>query len=362
MLTKKAFKGLLKRVRDKVPIDFGNYPYVTARVKAKKALLIPKDTYDKLLQMSIPEIARLLGEGQYGDEMIALGTRYTGVDLIEMATRDNLAKVFTQIIKFSEGPLKEMIARFLDRWDVWNVKTILRGKFYGATEREIIEDLIPAGSFSKDFLEDLVAMEKVDDVVDALEGTIYGQVLLGLPASLEDIRSLATYEDLLDRVYYEYLLDAVPPTPEPKRLFHNFVRMEIDVINVKTLLRIRGLEEVLERQIFIRRGLNFSAEELRDMVGMDLPLLLEKLSKAPFQPELAPYLTGEEPRLALGIRAMEKWLLKQATKGANLHPLSVLPVLDYIIAKTEEVEDLRIIARGKASGLSRELIKEMLVV
>ncbi len=355
------YRAVVKKARNRLPIALGNYPYVTARVKAKKALLLPKDTYDKLLQMSIPGIARFLGEGQYGDEILTLGARYAGVDLIEMATRNNLAKVFTQIIEFSEGPLQNMIARFLDRWDVWNIKTIIRGRFYGATEEDIVDDLIPAGSLSRDFLDRLVATERVDEIVEALEGTIYGQVLLGLPATLEDVRSLAVYEDLLDMVYYESLLDAVPPSPEPQRLFHNFVRMEIDVLNVKTLLRVRGLEEDLERQIFIRGGLYFSREEMRDMVGLEFPLTLERLRKAPFHVVLTPYL-GDEPHVSSGIRAIEKWLLSQAAKGANLHPLSVLPVLDYIVAKTKEVENLRIIARGKVGGLDMKLIKELLVV
>ncbi|MFQ5837415.1 MAG: ATP synthase A1 subunit C [Thermoplasmata archaeon] len=355
-------RGLFRRMRDKVPLDLGNYPYVTARVKAKKALLLPGETYEKLLKMSIAGIARVLGEGQYKEEVVALGTRYSGVDLVEMATRNNLAKVFTQIIEFSEGPLKEMIARFLDRWDVWNIKTILRGKFYAATEQEIMEDMIPAGSFSKEFLESLVMMEEVDEIIVALEGTLYGQALVGLLARPEEIRSLAPYEDLLDRVYYDFLLDAVPPSSEPKKLFHNFVRMEIDVINTRTLLRVRGIEALGERQIFIRNGLFFSEEELREMVGLELPTLMQSLSRAPFYADLAPYLREGEERVSQGIRAMEKWLLNQAAKGANLHPLSVLPVLDYIIAKTKEVENLRIVARGKASGLNVELIREMLVI
>jgi V/A-type H+-transporting ATPase subunit C len=362
MALREAYRGLFRRLRDKIPIELGNYPYVTARVKAKKALLLPRDTYEKMLQMSIPEIARLLGEGEYKEEIVALGTRYTGVDLVEMATRNNLARVFTQIIEFSEGPLKEMIARFLDRWDVWNIKTILRGKFYGASQEEIVEDIIPAGSFSREFLERLVMMDTVDEIVEALEGTIYGQALLGLPATLEGARTLAPYEDVLDRVYYEYLLEAVPPSSEPTKLFHSFVRMEIDVVNVKTLLRFRGIEEIMERQIFIKRGLHFSMDELRGMVRLELPELRQRLSKEPFYADLAPYLEEGEERLSLGIRAMEKWLLSQAARGANLHPLSVLPVLDYIIAKTKEVENLRIIARGKARGLNVDLIREMLVL
>ena len=73
-------------IRDHIPIESGNYPYVTARVMAKRASLLPADTYGRLLQMAVPEIARFLGEREYKQEMVALGAKYSGVDLIEMAT------------------------------------------------------------------------------------------------------------------------------------------------------------------------------------------------------------------------------------------------------------------------------------
>lgn len=354
--------GYAKRLTRWLPVDMGNYPYVTARVRAKKASLLPKGTYDRLLRMSIPEIARLLGEGQYAEEMRELGTRYEGVDLVEMATRNNLAKVFSQIIGFAEGPLREMIAAYLARWDVWNVKTLLRGLFYGATQTEVEEDLIPAGSFSRDFLEDLARRESLEEVVEALDSTPYGYVLLGLPTRAEELTSLAPFEDALDKAFYENLLAAIPPASEPTRLFHNFVRKEVDVTNLQTLLRLRGIQGLPPRTLFIRGGLFRPPQVLKEMVDLEWPALLEALRGAPFYDAVAPYLQEESPRVADGIRALEKWHLAQAATGANLHPLSVLPVLDYIVSKTTEVENLRIIVRGKATHLEESTIREMLVI
>ncbi len=362
MAAENTYADFFKSVADRLPIDRGNYPYVTARVKAKKSLLLPKETYERLLQMGIPEIARFLGEGQYHDEMLALGTRYDGVDLVEMATRDNLAKVFTQIIGFSEGPLRTMIGHYLDRWDVWNVKTVLRGKFYGAPGEEILEDVVAAGSLDLAFLERLVGHETIEEVVEGLENTPYITAVLGLSAAPEEVTTLAPYEDLLDRIYYVGLLDAIPPSSEPATLFHNFVRLEIDVVNLKTLLRVLGIEDLRARQLFIPRGRYLRRSALREMVTLDLAGVSQRLRDTPYHEVLAPYIQEEGADLARGIRAVEKWLLNQASTGANLHPLSILPVLDYVIGKTREVENIRIVARGKGSGLGVEQIREMLVV
>src|SRR5437879_5935926 len=133
-----------RRVMRYLPIESGNYPYVTARVRAKKAALLSPDVYERMLQMEIPQIARVIGEGAYKAEVLALASRASGVDLIELATSRNLAAVFTQIIGFSEGELRQMIGWYLDRFDVQNIKTIVRGKTFGAPRGRYCEAQGPA--------------------------------------------------------------------------------------------------------------------------------------------------------------------------------------------------------------------------
>src|SRR5437773_5886017 len=166
---------LFSRLRKRIPLESGNYPYATARVRAKKSVLLSKDTYDRMLQMETPQIARLLSEGGYKDQILALGARISGVDLIELATSRNLAAVFTQIIGFSEGELRQMIGWYLDRFGVQNIKTIVRGKLFGASPTEISEDLVAAGSMKESFLQALIELATLDEVFDLRVGTIHAQ-------------------------------------------------------------------------------------------------------------------------------------------------------------------------------------------
>ena len=83
----------------------GNYSYACARVKAKKSLLLEKDNYPKLLMMDLNEIGRFLGETQYKEEMTELASRYDGVNLIELGTSRNLARMYTQVLSFTTGDL-----------------------------------------------------------------------------------------------------------------------------------------------------------------------------------------------------------------------------------------------------------------
>jgi len=40
-----------------------------------------------------------------------------------------------------------------------------------------------------------------------------------------------------------------------------------------------------------------------------------------------------------------------------LHPISALPIIHYVSAKVQEVEDLRLIVRGRLAGLSTEVLE-----
>ncbi len=354
---------MYQKLRSVIPVETGNYPYVCARVKAKKRWILSPDTYARYLRMGIPEIARSIGEGQYAEEIIALGTKYSGVDLIEMATRNNLAKVFTQIYEFSEGHLRDMISRYLDRWDVWNIKSILRGKFSGSTNEEIWETVVPAGSFRQEFLRNLLELETVEEIIEGLAGTIYWEALKEVEDEVEELGSLAPFEDALTHRYYSYLLEAIPPTIEPNIRFRNFIRREIDALNLKTLLRVRYEEVEIKRDVFIEGGLQIPKEDLEGLIEAPIEQVEAELKGTVFEAVLTPLLKEIEKKgLNEAIRTIEKIHISRASKYSHIHPLSILPVLDYFTRKEREVENIRIIARGKHAGLSEDVIKELLVI
>jgi V/A-type H+-transporting ATPase subunit C len=151
----------------------GNYAYAATRVKVRKSFLFTRETYLKLLQMSLPEISRFIEESKYKQEIDELATKYSGIDLLEYALNLNLARDMNTVQGFCQGELKGLISAYLMRWDVWNIKSILRGKFSGASDEEIRETLVPAGSIRQETLNELVKKPNVQDVVEGLPGTIF---------------------------------------------------------------------------------------------------------------------------------------------------------------------------------------------
>ena len=360
---RRRLRRYASRAKNRIPYESGNYPYVTARVRAKKSLLLSKDVYAKMLQMEIPQIARVLGEGTYKREVLSLGTKLSGVDLIEVATSRRLAAVFAQIIGFSEGELRRMTGWYLGRFDVQNIKTIVRGKVYGASAEEIMDGIVAAGSMQERFLRELVETPTLDGMFGHLDGTIYSQALEALGLEPSEVRKWSEWEDRATQMYFQNLLNVVPERTEGTRLMRRFVRRDIDLVNLGTLLRLWASGATLPYDPFIDGGWEIPRAALAEMVTLDANALAARLREYPLTEELATRLK-ELKALGVGqlVRSVEKAHLLETEKFAHLHPLSIVPILDYIVRMEREVQNIRIIARGKESGLPAEVIRDLLVI
>ena len=345
----------------------GNYAYATARIKSK-SLLLTNDNYPKLLMMDLNEIGRFMGETQYKTEMAELASKYSGVDLIELGTSRNLAHTYRSIIGFCSGDLKEIVAGYLRRWDMWNIKTILRGKYSNATVEEIQEDLVPAGTLSEEDLNALLAIDSMSEILETSARKLSIQVPADITLSLERDGNLAAVEDYLDFIYYQRLLASIDPNKKSDSQFLSFVKREIDIVNLRTLLKLKmdSMPGDKIKTYFIEGGSNeLSIAELNRLAGVEtFDNLVDELSKYSFYDEIKNSLERAKTTRSLNpvMVKLDKYLAKEAERFSHLYPLSVLPILDYVIRKKIEVDNIRIIARGKASGMDNEIIKKLLVI
>src|SRR3989344_437296 len=130
-------------------IRLGTYPYTYARASAMKSKLIQKDQYQKLLKMSVSEIAKFLQETEYKREIDELAVSQLGIHHVERALNKNLVRAFRKLKRIAEGNLRILIEEYLRKKDISNLKAIFRGKFTKAEEGYVDSLLIPVGQFSR---------------------------------------------------------------------------------------------------------------------------------------------------------------------------------------------------------------------
>lgn len=343
----------------------GNYPYVCARVRAKRASLLPNDVYRKLLLMDTHQITRFLGESQYKKEITELGLKATGFQLIDLALNQNIAEVYQQILGYSDGDLTELLCAFLQREDIWNIKTILRGKSYNAKPEEIMKAIRSAGKYPESYWQHIVQLSKtVHEAIEHLKGNDYFDIVNSFKDDWESHPDIC--ENKLEQAYYLFLLNSIHARSEANRLFLDFVREEIDLVNIKTLLmtKYESVEPVTITSMILLGG-NISQKTMQRLINApDFKQFLEELHSLPEYQTIRDSIGTIEQTNSLShiIRVLEKNHLTKATKKSYLHPLSILPILDYFIRKRIEVENLRILFRAKEKGLPEQMIKELLVI
>ena len=341
-----------------------NYEYVTARVRARRASLFEDEDYRKLVRMGPGEIARFMEESTYEREVNALGARHDGVDLIEYALNANLARNFEDLLRWCDGPLYDQVARYLRKFDAWNVKTLLRGVYADADAQTIEDDLIPAGELEERFLGTLVELGTVEEVVEGLAGTTFGEPLAGALGDYEETGLLVPLENAVDRAYYERLMGDLAGDDRATQLYVEFLQAEIDFRNVRNALRIaRSGADIDVSEYFIEGGRLFDSAELRTLAGSPDDLVA-RLRESTYGDELEAALDQlEESESLIGFEhALDAALLEYSDLLSHVYPLSVCPVLAYVLAKEQEVNNIRAIARGREAGLGPEEIEADLVV
>jgi V/A-type H+-transporting ATPase subunit C len=340
-----------------------NPEYVTARVRARRGALFDDDDYRKLVRMGPGEITRFMEESTYEAEINALGSRYSGVDLLEYALNRNLAQQFEDILGWAEGRLYDLIARYLRKFDAWNVKTVVRGVYSDAGSEAIEADLIRAGELSERVLDRLVEAESIEQVIDILQGSIFEGPLREAYDDYEESGVLVPLENAVDRTFYENLLSGLR-VDEATEQYHEFLQTEIDFRNARNALRLaRSGADVDPADYFISGGRLFSRTEIASLAN-NRDELVQRIRESRYGEDLSVALDELEDAESLieFERALDAALLEFSDSLGNVFPLSVSPVISFILAKEREVDNIRAIARGREAGLDPDVIEEELVI
>jgi V/A-type H+-transporting ATPase subunit C len=342
------------------------YIYVCTRMRVRKTTLLPREEYMRMLNMNLPEITRFIGETDYKQEIDELGTTFKGIDLIEVALSWNLAKEYQKIQEITPGTLKQFTRAYLRRWDIQNVLTILKGRLQGAKTGKIKEILIPAGSLDRVALDRLLAEESSDKIVEMLKGyRMYPQVFAREYPQSKESGSYSQLENELYKQFYSEIIAEAESGIKGGKLFLDFIRLEIDIKNVKTLFRLRAdTFEEDARAMYIQGGTLSAADFVTLNTMKDQNEFIDTLKGKIRQKSIIALL--DELRSEKTIHDVESRLtrvqLDQMERMSKRNPISIHPILVYLERKKYEVFNLRALARGKESKLPSEKIAEYLVV
>ncbi len=370
-----------------------SYEYVNARIRAMRGNLISASALQEMSRIKDFESfeSHLSSLPGYGEALASSTTRFKGLEAVEWALKEDLslaARKIRNMARLSGEGTKSESAFFWDkdkkylskldgdsqtigalvdiliqRWDLFNVKTILRSKHANSDPKELDLSLIPVGKLTQAHLHSLTNAKDVKEVCDFLitwEVDFARPLREGLKAYLER-KDLLETELYLDRYYFERGLHVA--LGESGSALQQTLEFEIDQANLLTLLRAHkaGLNGDTASFFILggRLSLSFLASLLHEKKTEEV---FERLVETPYQNVIqessAAYF--QHGNLSIVEKKFEEKLLHKALQLYLRDPLGLGVLIGFLWMKVAEVTNLKMIANGLFYKMPAHLIKERL--
>lgn len=305
-----------------------------------------KDFYRLNELDSLSEIMNVLSDSSYGRYIQELRRPEEYEEILSK----ELVRVYDKIEDIT--PDKNLTDYLREKYNFHNLKVLVK---------EIIQDedykYSPMGNIDVDYLKRQILKTDEKDIFEEDEENIYLTYLKRAIDAYEDRKDPAMIDISLDKSYYERELDIANATGMDSLI--NYTKEAIDLINVKTLLRVRNLDQLGDCLI---DGGFIDKDRFLEMYKLDMTGLLIKMSNDKIYPYLAKALDndkGEVENLLNLEKAIDDHFMDfaKASKAVTYGPEVLLA---YLISKEQEIKNLRIIFISKLNGLSKEFTKDRL--
>lgn len=341
-----------------------------------KSRLLPRRTLEELTEVgSVQSLITALTNTAYREAVEAALVRLTDMECLAEALRNDLVATLGKARTFYSEAAYELTQLVLLRYDVHNVKTILRGLAGHVPANEIIGSTLPIGElYPADIVElarmanwrlaiDLLATWRLPLVKPLLE-------LRATPRSRDGGMEPLEMEVALDRWYFDTVMVGAGDTT-----LREAMAFEADVTNMMTALRLVGVPDVAT---ILRERFGAADVTLLFVGPGHIPFAL--LAEAAHQESILDAvdtlaattygvtLTGAlhayaaSARLSVFERALTQQQLHYAAGLLAHDPLGIGVLLGYAALKTNEVANLRAIAQGLMLGEKPDRIRSELML
>src|SRR5437879_6954182 len=149
-----------------------DFPYINARVRAMRSRLLEAGRMEELLGLpTLDAFLQALGSTPNTQKLQESLSRTSDAErAVYQALARNFSLTTSRILSFADGKARELIELVLMRWDLVNIRVILRAKHAGRHNDEILANLIPAGRLNEPALKEVAGQSDVTVVVGALGG------------------------------------------------------------------------------------------------------------------------------------------------------------------------------------------------
>lgn len=320
-----------------------SHAYAVGRVRVLERGLFGKTGLDRLLATQTPEeLYRTLAELGWGDASSQWEVERLAAWQVEQAC---------DLVR-RHSPEPEVTDSFLIEYDVHNLKTLFKARELGITEPQ---GLSPNGLIPVELLRECVRNARYDriDIPELAQSASRLESLLIVGVDPLEI------DAELDRGMYRFIARNLKKSRNV--VMKQYFSDRADMTNILIVLRARqmGRDAAFAQPLLVTGGQLDQAAVLsllEDVNKLD-KVLVGKPYAAQMRKGLAAYQAGSG--LALMEKLREDYLLS-LIRPHRYEPLSVLPLVGYLLAREREAAAVRLILSARLSGFPSAQLTERL--
>lgn len=332
--------------------------YFNARVRGMRGKLLGRAEYEPFLRLdSAGAVAERLRPTAYGPYIdAAMAKSEDPSEAVPSALVAALSDALGLVWKTAPPGARALLKAVFSDWEVFDLKTLVRGIAREVRREEIRAALIPAGEFDAPALSTLLTAKDPPDLVAFLDtwGSPYAAALR--PGLAEYLRTGRTTDMELGATLHTHslLLEALEGGFADSRLMRLWLSVKADLNNALTLLKISGEGYAAEAAAgFFLDGGRMKRRAFVEMAGMkDKEELMARLAATGPAVKRLVEAAGADPIL---VEEQAEHEMKERLRAmAAVDPLSIALPASFVYMKVREVKNLRLIARGADFGIPYE--------
>ena len=322
-------------------------------------LLTPEQMRALAEKESLEGFVEQLADTPYGE--ISIGTEGDVSIALEKVFYQKFIERTMGIVDLAPTKIGDFLQSYYYlRFEVINLKRIIRGKYSGIPIPQVMESLIPITPYMVESYEDIVEAETFQDAVRRLEGTPYAPLISSLELS-EKYDALWPVEIALNYLSTRAVFKSLERLPQSDRgLVRRVVQVEADVENFLVAAKQRGAREdahSLEEMFPVTYGIG--PDVLREAIEADdIRAVIQGLNP-PYDEIMAPLYEGD---VALIRSRLRQHVYDIAKRGRAANDFGFNVVMAYLIFSEIEKDDLVGVAWGKTQGIAAEDILKYLAI
>jgi len=344
--------------------------YANARLRGMRANLLPLEFYNRLIDASdVTQAVKELMGTEYEPDLEAELVQGRNAAVIDKALKDNMVRAYRKVLRFLNPSARALLSTLLGRWDVFNIKTVLRGAHNSVPLEEVKESFFPAGYLSEGELEALAQFNDVGAVINtmAMWGMVYAPPLRRAFPDYTRDDDLAPLELALDRQYAAWASSRLVGESADVDIARRILGMQIDTANLVMVLRLLKADTGAAKAetFFLEGGRTIRKDLFLELARMsDVDEVLDRLKRTPYAAALdeAALRYLESNSITVFERALEEQLMRRALMAGVKDPHGVGVAIAYLYGKQNEITNLRIVIKGISVGMPADRVREELIL